>query len=104
VAGWLGLPPITGAALLYGILRKELTVELLVVLNGGMGIETLMTIRQMFIFALVTTLYVPCVATIVVLAREYGWKYTVALTLGTMGMALLMGGLANLLLVSLGMP
>ena len=104
VAGWLGLPPITGAALLYGILRKELTVELLVVLNRGMGIETLMTVRQMFVFAMVTTLYVPCVATIVVLAREYGWKYTVTLTLGTMVMALLLGGLANILLVALGLP
>jgi ferrous iron transport protein B len=102
VVGWLGLPAITAAALLYGILRKELTVELLIVLGGGsIGF---MTIRQMFVFALVTTIYVPCIATVVVLAREYGWKYTIALVLATVGIALLLGGLSNILLIALGIP
>ncbi|MFX1561835.1 MAG: ferrous iron transport protein B [Promethearchaeota archaeon] len=102
VVGWLGLPAITAAALLYGILRKELTVELLLVLGGGSMV--FMTIRQMFVFALVTTIYVPCIATVAVLAREHGWKYTITLVLTTLTIALFLGGLVNILLIILGIP
>ncbi len=103
VVGWLGLPPEAAAALIYGILRKELTVELLVVLAGG-SIETFMTIRQMFVFAIVTTIYIPCIATIAVLGREYGWKYTLVLAATTITLALLLGGIVNWLLLGLGLP
>jgi ferrous iron transport protein B len=102
VAGWLGLPPETAAALIYGILRKELTVELLIVLGGGS--LAFMSIRQMFVFALVTTLYIPCIATVAVLVNEYGWKYTIGLIVTTISLAILFGGLFNALLVSLGIP
>jgi ferrous iron transport protein B len=102
VVGWLGLPAVTAAALLYGILRKELTVELLLVLGGGS--MTFMTIRQMFVFALVTTIYVPCIATVAVLAREQGWKYTIALVITTLSIAIFLGGLVNILLIFLGIP
>jgi ferrous iron transport protein B len=103
VVGWLGLPPETAATLVYGILRKELTIELLVVLAGG-SIGTFMTIRQMFVFALVTTIYIPCIATIAVLYREYGWKYTLLIAATTMAIAFTLGGIANWMLVGLGLP
>ncbi len=102
IVGWLGLPAITAAALIYGVLRKELTVELLLILASPLGIAAFLTIRQMFVFALVTTIYVPCVATIGVLAREYGWKYTIIIMVTTIGLAFLIGGLANNLLMFLG--
>ncbi|MFW9831813.1 MAG: ferrous iron transport protein B [Candidatus Thorarchaeota archaeon] len=103
VVGWLGLPPETAAALIYGVLRKELTVELLIVLANG-PINTFMTIRQMFVFALVTTIYIPCLATITVLGREYGWKYTMILAFTTISLAFLLGGVVNWLLLGLGLP
>lgn len=103
VVGWLGLPPETAAALVYGILRKELTIELLIVLAGG-SIASFMTIRQMFVFALITTIYVPCIATIAVLYREYGWKYTLMLAVTTVAIAFTLGGFVNLLLINLGLP
>ncbi len=102
IAGWLGLPTITAVALVYGILRKELTVELLLILASPLSIAAFMTIRQMFVFALVTTIYVPCIATIGVLAREYGWKYTITIIVTTVGLALFVGGLANNLFLILG--
>ena len=37
---WLGLPAITGIFLIYGILRKELTLVLLALLASSMGIKT----------------------------------------------------------------
>jgi ferrous iron transport protein B len=101
--GWLGLPPETAAALIYGILRKELTVELLVILANG-PINLFMTARQMFVFALVTTLYIPCIATVAVLVREYRWKYTLILACSTITLAFLVGGVVNWMLLGLGFP
>lgn len=103
VVGWLGLPPEVAAALVYGVLRKELTVELLVILANG-PINTFMTTRQMFVFALVTTIYIPCIATIAVLFREYRWKYTLILATSTIILAFFLGGVANYIMLGLGFP
>ncbi|MFW9935365.1 MAG: ferrous iron transport protein B [Candidatus Thorarchaeota archaeon] len=103
VVGWLGLPPETAAAFVYGILRKELTVELLVILANG-PIDTFMSVRQMFVFALVTTIYIPCIATIAVLVREYRWKYTLMLAFSTIALAFFIGGIANWILLGIGFP
>ncbi|TET60401.1 MAG: ferrous iron transport protein B, partial [Promethearchaeota archaeon] len=55
---WLGLPAITGIFLIYGILRKELTLVLLALLANSMGTTLigLLTPFQMIIFSLVTML------------------------------------------------
>ncbi len=103
VVGWLGLPPETAAALVYGILRKELTVELLIILANG-PLNTFMTTRQLFVFALITTLYIPCIATVAVLVREYRWKYTLILATTTIFLAFFVGGIANWTLIGLGFP
>ncbi len=103
IVGWLGLPPETAAALIYGILRKELTVELLIILANG-PLNAFMTARQLFVFALVTTIYIPCIATIAVLAREYRWRYTIMLAFTTISLAILFGGMANWILIGLGFP
>ncbi|MFX0026233.1 MAG: ferrous iron transport protein B, partial [Candidatus Hermodarchaeota archaeon] len=67
---WLGLPPITGIFLIYGILRKELTLVLLALLANSMNttLVGLLTPLQMITFSLVTMLYIPCFATIVLIA------------------------------------
>ncbi|MFX1565342.1 MAG: ferrous iron transport protein B [Promethearchaeota archaeon] len=103
VVGWLGLPPETAAALVYGILRKELTVELLIILANG-PLNTFMTARQLFVFALITTLYIPCIATVAVLVREYRWKYTLILATTTITLAFFLGGVVNWILIGMGFP
>jgi len=93
----LGLPPVAGIALLLGILRKELTLQLLValaVMQYGASAHSLtafMSPIQLFVFAVVVTLYFPCVATMSVLARELGWKSTGAIMGGTVGIAVVIG-------------
>ncbi len=93
----LGLPPVAGIALLLGILRKELTLQLLValaVMEYGVSARNLavfMSPTQLFVFALVVTLYFPCVATMSVLGRELGWKNTAAIMFGDIGAALIIG-------------
>lgn len=95
---WLGLPVITGIFLIYGILRKELTLVLLEILAVdilGIALNEFMTPIQMFVFALITMLYIPCAATIIVLRNETGWKFTLKVTFIEIGFALLLGGIVN---------
>ena len=90
INGWLGLPPKTGIPLIFGILRKELT---LILLSELMPLNSLTNI-QMIVFSLVTMIYIPCIATVAVLVREFGWKKALAITIIDIGLALLLGGLA----------
>ena len=48
---------------------------------------------QIFVFALVVAIYVPCVATVAVLARELGWKDAIAISAGTFRLAVAVGGI-----------
>ncbi|MDD3573846.1 ferrous iron transport protein B [Methanospirillum sp.] len=79
----LGLPPFASTALLFGILRKEMAFETLVVLAGTANLPEVMTKIQLYIFALVSTLFVPCVSTIAVLYREQGLKTAALISLYT---------------------
>ncbi|MFX1258072.1 MAG: ferrous iron transport protein B [Promethearchaeota archaeon] len=91
---WLGLPIVVGVFLIYGILRKELTLVLLAILASSMGVSLLelMTPIQMIVFCLVTMLYVPCFATIIIIAKQTNWKYALQISLLEIGIALLIGG------------
>jgi ferrous iron transport protein B len=90
INGWLGLPPKTGIPLIFGILRKELT---LILLSELIPLESLTTI-QMIVFSLVTMIYIPCIATIAACAREFGWRKALAIVVIDIALALFLGGLA----------
>ncbi|KKK45546.1 hypothetical protein LCGC14_1114400 [marine sediment metagenome] len=94
---WLGLPAVTGLFLIYGILRKELTLVLLSLFatNVGLTIVELLTPIQMIVFSLVTMLYVPCFATIVIIAKNSSWKYALQIAIIEISMALLIGGIVH---------
>jgi ferrous iron transport protein B len=108
VETWLMLPAVAGLTLVFGVLRKELALQLLltfaVVVYGSsvQDISSFMDTSQIVTFALVTSLYVPCVATIAVLGRELGWRRTAYVSLGTVAIALLVGGAAAHALQALG--
>jgi len=72
----LGLPAAVGMTLIFGILRKELTLVMLVQALGTTQLHTVMTNGQLFTFTLFVVFYVPCVATIAVMAKELGWRDT----------------------------
>lgn len=92
--GWLGLPVVAGVVLVFGILRKELTLILLVALIAPQSMASFMSPVQMIVFTLVVMFFVPCLATLAVLVREIGWKRTGAIVLAELGLALLIGGIA----------
>ena len=102
IEGWMGLPAVAGLTLIMGILRKELALQLLVTLAiveygdaARDNLLLLMTKQQLFVFALVTAIYIPCVATIAALGRELGWKKSLAIMSFTIVLAVLVGGLVN---------
>ena len=104
IQGWLGLPTVAGICLLFGILRKELALQFLLtlaIMQYGSGVQDLlsfMTKQQIFIFALVATIYIPCIATVSALIKELGLKIATSITVFTITLAILIGGLANQIL------
>ncbi len=95
---WLGLPVITGTTLIFGVLRKELTLIMLAPLFGTTNFAQVMTPGQMIVFTLVAMLYIPCAATIAALVKEFGWKKALFVTLFEIVFAILVGGIAFRLL------
>lgn len=89
----LGLPGYSATALVFGILRKEMAFETLAILAGTADLGAVLSSLQLYIFAVVTVLFVPCLATITVLLREVGSRITLAVTLYTVALGLLIGGL-----------
>ncbi|MGB9914151.1 MAG: ferrous iron transport protein B [Candidatus Bathyarchaeales archaeon] len=91
---WLGLPAITGITLIFGVLRKELSLVMLAALLGTTNFATVLTPVQMVVFTLVAMFYIPCVATIAALVKEFGWKKALFITLFEIVFAILLGGIA----------
>ncbi len=90
---WLGLPVITGITLIFGVLRKELSLILLAALLAPTGLQALTPV-QMVVFTLVAMFYIPCVATISALVREFGGKKALFITLFEIAFAIILGGVA----------
>ncbi len=95
---WLGLPAIVGVTLIFGVLRKELTLVMLAAFLGTANFAQVLTPVQMIVFTLVTMFYIPCIATISVLAREFGWKKALFVTIFEIAFAVVLGGVASRIL------
>lgn len=99
---WLGLPAVIGITLIFGIVRKELTILTLAVIFGTTNFAAVLTPVQLIVLALVSMLYIPCISVILVLASEFGWKKALAISAAEIIMAIAIGGIAFRVL-SLGM-
>lgn len=99
VKGWLGLPSIAGLALVFAFLRKELALQLLVALAvvqlgaGAAGLGSIMTPGQLFVYAIVTSVSVPCVATLAALRGEFGWRPALMMSGASLAIAIAVGGI-----------
>lgn len=85
VTGWLNLPKEAAIPLILGILRRELAVAPL--------IDMELTTLQLFVGSIVGLFYVPCVAIIAIVAREFGILASVKVLILTMTLAFLIGGI-----------
>jgi ferrous iron transport protein B len=101
---WLGLPAATGVVLIFGVLRKELTLILLASMMGTNNFALILTPAQMFVFAFVVMIYIPCIATIAVLAKEFGNRNAAIITVSEIGLAVVLGGIIFRILTFIGLP
>jgi ferrous iron transport protein B len=101
---WLGLPAATGVVLIFGVLRKELTLILLASMMGTNNFALILTPAQMFVFAFVVMTYIPCIATIAVLAKEFGNRNAAIITVSEIGLAVVLGGIIFRILTFIGLP
>ncbi len=85
VSGWLRLPEAAATPLIIGVVRRELAVLPL--------LEMDLTTLQFFTGAVVALFYVPCIAMIATLAKEFNVRTAIGVLLFTTFTAILIGGL-----------
>ena len=97
----LGLPRAVGLTLIFGVLRKELSLLMLMQALGTTHVASAMSVAQILIFTLFVTFYLPCMATLASMFRELGWRLTtaasIALLLLAMGISLAARGILAVL-------
>lgn len=87
---WLRLPPEASTAFVMGFVRRDF---------GAAGFFTMNLSSSQLLVAMVTiTLFVPCIASMMVIVKERGWGYLAGLFASSVGAAFLIGGLLARLL------
>jgi ferrous iron transport protein B len=86
----LGLPISVGTTLIFGLLRKELSMIMLTQAMGTTQVLTVMTKTQIMVFTMFVTFYIPCLATIAALWREIGKKGALVAILFTLSVAIVL--------------
>lgn len=71
-SGLLGLPAAVGITLIFGILRKELAIIMLVQALGTSNFAAVMSGEQMMAFTVFSLFYIPCLATLGMLRSTIG--------------------------------
>ncbi len=95
---FLGLPAALGVVLIFGILKKELT---LIMLYQALGLSSIamvgnvMSHTQILTFTVFVIFYIPCVATIAAINKEIGLKGSSFITVGTTVLALILAYLTK---------
>ncbi|NIN71279.1 MAG: ferrous iron transport protein B [Gemmatimonadetes bacterium] len=94
MVGWLQLPAETARAIVMGLVRRDF---------GAAGLYDMgLTPVQALVALVVITLFVPCVASIMVMAKEHGGRTAIRIWVGTWVVAFTVGGLLAHLLSWLG--
>lgn len=70
----LGIPAEVGTPLIFGIFRKELSLLMLAQAFGTTNFASVLTPEQMVTFTVFVVFYIPCLATMITIKNELGWK------------------------------
>jgi len=88
IVGWLKLPKETTEAFIMGIIRRDF---------GAAGLNSLaLTSDQTLVSLIVITLFVPCIAAMLVMIKEQGFKQALMVWLGSWFAAFAVGGIVAL--------
>ena len=86
----LDLPISVGTTLIFGLLRKELSMIMLTQALGTTQVLTVMAKAQVMVFTVFVTFYIPCLATIAALWKEIGKKGALLAILFTLSVAIML--------------
>ena len=92
---WLNLPVELGVPILFGILRKELSLLMIFQALGTEEIAPLLDSIQIFTFLVFLTLYVPCISTFAVMSKMLGRKEALFSAAISFAGALIVAGIAR---------
>jgi ferrous iron transport protein B len=92
---WLGLPLVLGVPILFGVLRKELSLLMVYQALGSFDVGQYLDSVQLMTFLLFLTFYVPCISTFAVMMKTIGRREALFSVLLSVGVALLVSGLAR---------
>lgn len=95
---WLGLPAALGVPILFGVLRKELSLLMVYQALGTLEITPLLDHVQIFTFLVFLTFYLPCLSTFAVMLKTLGQKEAWFSTASSLATALVMAGAVRLVL------
>lgn len=95
---WLGLPVVLGVPILFGILRKELSLLMIFQALGTFEIGTHLDWVQIITFLVFLTFYIPCVSTFAVMLKTIGKREALFSILLSVSVALLVSGAVRLVL------
>jgi len=82
---WLGLPVALGVPILFGVLRKELSLLMVFQALGTQELGGVLTMTQIATFLAFLTFYVPCVSTFAMMLKLLGRReayFSIALSVG----------------------
>ena len=88
---WLQLPHEASTAFVMGMVRRDF---------GAAGLYNMALQPNQVVVALVTiTLFTPCIASVMVMMKERGWKEALTVWIGTWIVAFLVGGILSQILI-----
>ncbi len=91
VTGLLGLPAETSSAFVMGFFRRDYGAAGLYQIQQAGGLDTL----QILVSLVVITLFVPCIANLLVIIKERGWKTALAIVAFVVPYSILVGAVVN---------
>jgi ferrous iron transport protein B len=89
VTGWLGLPAEASAAFVMGFLRRDFGATGLFALGGQLSMV------QAVVGMVTLTLFVPCIASVMIIIKEQGWRIATLMLVLIIPTAFFVGGLLN---------
>lgn len=102
IHGWLGLPPETADAFLVGFLRRDYGAVFL--LDAATGPDAILNSAQVLTSMIVITLFVPCIATVFMIVKEFGLRVGILMVAFIFPFAFFVGGLVQRFIGWTGIP
>lgn len=93
VTGWLGLPADMANAFLVGFMRRDFGA--VYILDAGIGPGGVLTAHQVLVAMVTITLFMPCIANFLMIAREHGLRIALSMAAFIFPFAFFVGGVIH---------